>query len=162
MAFFAGYNDELTHLMRVDRDQPGPGHPSRLARQRRPGPARPCRGRLPRSHLANRYAEGQIVPEMSTRGSSSRNDLPSEDLGGMSHDRFTSIGGYTMSLQGVVPGVGFMAFPPPETTSGTRIEERRRIPVKPGGRAISVTIEHPAETIRHVERCVAKKRRRRA
>ncbi|WP_368188502.1 extracellular solute-binding protein [Aestuariibius sp. HNIBRBA575] len=102
-------------------------------------------------HIAQWYAEGLIDPEVFTRGSSARDYLLSNDLGGFTHDWFASTAGYNDSVAEAVPGFSFQAFPPPESISGVRMEEHRRIPIKPEGWAISYTNENPVETIKYMD-----------
>ncbi len=102
-------------------------------------------------NLAEWYAEGLIDAEIFTRGNSSREYLLSENLGGMTHDWFASTSGYNTSLQDKVNGFLFKAFAPPASISGKRIEEHRRIPIKPDGWAIGYTNEHPVETIKYFD-----------
>lgn len=103
------------------------------------------------SNLAQWYKEGLIDAEVFTRGSSSRDYLLSEDLGGMTHDWFASTSGYNTTLKDKVPGFAFKAFAPPASISGKRIEEHRRIPIKPDGWAIGHTNKHPIETIKYFD-----------
>jgi len=102
------------------------------------------------SNLARWYAEGLIDAEIFTRGSSSRDFLLGENLGGATHDWFASTGGYNR-LSSEIPGFEFKAFAPPASVSGKRIEEHRRILVKPDGWAIGSTNEHPIETIKYFD-----------
>ncbi|AUH32547.1 extracellular solute-binding protein [Paracoccus tegillarcae] len=103
------------------------------------------------ANIAKWYAEGLIDPEIFTRGSSSRDFLLSENLGGMTHDWFASTSGYNLALKDTVEGFNFVPFLPPASVSGKRIEEHRRIPIKPDGWAISYMNEHPVETIRYFD-----------
>ena len=89
--------------------------------------------------------------EVFTRGSSSREYLLSENLGGMTHDWFASTSGYNTSLARKVEGFEFKAFAPPASVSGKRVEEHRRIPIKPDGWAIGHTNKHPVETIKYFD-----------
>ncbi len=102
-------------------------------------------------NLAKWYAEGLIDPEVFTRGSSSRDYLLGENLGGMTHDWFASTAGYNTKLADTVEGFEFAAMIPPESVSGVRMEEHRRIPIKPDGWAISYQNEHPVETIKYFD-----------
>ncbi|MFD0979185.1 extracellular solute-binding protein [Tropicimonas aquimaris] len=102
-------------------------------------------------NLAKWYKEGLIDPEVFTRGSSAREYLLSENLGGMTHDWFASTAGYNDSLQDKIPGFEFKAMIPPENVNGDRIEEHRRILVKPDGWAIGGTNKHPVETIKYFD-----------
>ena len=65
--------------------------------------------------------------EVFTRGSSSREFLLSENLGGMTHDWFASTSSYNVSLKDKVDGFTFKAFPPPASITGVRMEERRPV-----------------------------------
>ncbi|MXU65117.1 type 2 periplasmic-binding domain-containing protein [Oceanomicrobium pacificus] len=102
------------------------------------------------SNLARWYAEGLVDAEVFTRGSSAREYLLSEDLGGMTHDWFASTSGYNR-LSESIEGFEFKAFAPPASVSGKRIEEHRRIPIKPDGWAIGGMNEHPVETIKYFD-----------
>lgn len=101
-------------------------------------------------NLARWYAEGLIDAEVFTRGSSSRDYLFSENLGGATHDWFASTGGYN-SLSSTIEGFKLEAMVPPASVSGKRIEEHRRILVKPDGWAIGYTNEHQIETIKYFD-----------
>jgi len=101
-------------------------------------------------NLARWYAEGLIDPEVFTRGSSSRDYLLSENLGGATHDWFASTSGYNR-LSADIEGFEFKALAPPASISGKRVEEHRRIPIKPDGWAIGYTNEHPVETIKYFD-----------
>ena len=59
------------------------------------------------------YEEGLVDAEVFTRGSSSREYLLSEDLGGSTHDWFASTAGYNDKLQSKIDGFTFKAFAPP-------------------------------------------------
>ncbi len=98
--------------------------------------------------LAEWYAEGLIDPEIFTCGAASRDDLLSENPGGMTHDGFASTSGYRTALADQVEGLNLVAFPPPASTGGVRLEEHRRIPVKPDGWPIGATNAHPVETMK--------------
>jgi len=102
------------------------------------------------ANLARWYENGLIDPEVFTRGSSAREYLLSENLGGMTHDWFASTSGYN-SLSESIDGFEFKAIAPPASVSGKRIEEHRRIPIKPDGWAIGHTNEHPVETIKYFD-----------
>jgi len=74
-----------------------------------------------------------------------------KNIAGMTHDWFASTSGYNVSLKEKIDGFTFKAFPPPESISGVRMEEHRRIPVKPDGWAIGHTNEHQVETIKYFD-----------
>ena len=69
----------------------------------------------------------------------------------MTHDWFASTSSYNVSLKDKVEGFTFKAFAPPASISGVRMEEHRRIPVKPDGWAIGHTNKHPVETIKYFD-----------
>lgn len=101
------------------------------------------------ANIAQWYKEGLIDPEIFTRGSSSRDYLLGENLGGATHDWFASTSGYNAALEGKIEGFNFIPFLPPASAGGVRMEEHRRIPIKPDGWAISYTNKHPVETIKY-------------
>ncbi len=103
------------------------------------------------ANVAQWYEEGLIDPEIFTRGSSSRDYLLSENLGGSTHDWFASTSGYNDALADKIEGFNFIPFLPPESAGGVRMEEHRRIPIKPDGWAISYSNEHPVETIKYFD-----------
>lgn len=103
------------------------------------------------SNLARWYDMGLIDAEVFTRGSSSREYLLSENLGGMTHDWFASTAGYNSTLADKIDGFTFKAMVPPASVSGVRMEEHRRIPIKPDGWAIGSTNQHPVETIKYFD-----------
>ncbi|NJM81384.1 MAG: extracellular solute-binding protein [Tabrizicola sp.] len=102
-------------------------------------------------NLAQWYKEGLIDPEVFTRGASSRDFLLGENLGGMTHDWFASTAAYNDKVSQTVEGFNFIAFIPPASVSGVRMEEHRRILIKPDGWAISFSNEHPVETIKYFD-----------
>lgn len=102
-------------------------------------------------NLAQWYKEGLIDPEVFTRGSSARDQLLGSNVGGMTHDWFASTGGYNDAMKDRIEGFSLKAFPPPESTTGVRLEEHRRTALKPDGWSISYTNEHPVETIKYFD-----------
>ncbi|MEM7488155.1 MAG: extracellular solute-binding protein [Pseudomonadota bacterium] len=102
------------------------------------------------SNLAQWYADGLIDAEVFTRGSSARDFLLGENLGGATHDWFASTSGYN-KLSADIEGFEFTAMAPPASVSGQRIAEHRRIPIKPDGWAIGYQNEHPVETIKYFD-----------
>jgi putative aldouronate transport system substrate-binding protein len=101
--------------------------------------------------VAQWYDEGLIDSEVFTRGSSAREYLLSENLGGMTHDWFASTSGYNAALEDKVEGFNFIPFLPPASEGGRRVEEHRRIPVKADGWAISHANDHVVETIKYFD-----------
>ena len=103
------------------------------------------------ANIAKWYQEGLIDAEIFTRGTSARDFLLGENLGGMTHDWFASTSGYNAALGDRIEGFNFIPFLPPKSVSGVRMEEHRRIPIKPDGWAISFSNEHPVETIKYFD-----------
>ncbi|WP_254899268.1 extracellular solute-binding protein [Thalassococcus arenae] len=103
------------------------------------------------ANVAQWYAEGLIDAEVFTRGSSARDYLLGENLGGATHDWFASTSGYNTALADKIEGFNFIPFLPPASANGVRMEEHRRIPIKPDGWAISYANEHPVETIKYFD-----------
>lgn len=103
------------------------------------------------SNIAKWYEEGLIDAEIFTRGSSSRDYLLGENLGGVTHDWFASTSGYNAALADKIEGFNFIPFLPPASAGGVRMEEHRRIPIKPDGWAISHTNANPIETIKYFD-----------
>lgn len=101
-------------------------------------------------NLARWYAEGLIDAEVFTRGSSAREYLLSENLGGSTHDWFASTSGYNR-LSSEIDGFEFKAIAPPANINGDRIEEHRRIPIKPDGWAMGGTNKDPVTTIKYFD-----------
>ena len=103
------------------------------------------------ANVAKWYEEGLIDAEIFTRGSSSRDYLLGENLGGVTHDWFASTSGYNAALADKIEGFNFIPFLPPASAGGVRMEEHRRIPIKPDGWAISHSNKNPIETIKYFD-----------
>ncbi len=99
-------------------------------------------------NVAKWYSEGLIDREIFTRGARAREVMLGNNLGGMTHDWFASTAGYNAVFADRVPGLKFLAMPPPASVSGRRIEENRRARVRADGWAISHTNTHAIETIK--------------
>ena len=97
------------------------------------------------------YNEGLIDAEVFTRGSTAREYLLSENLGGMTHDWFASTSGYNPKLRDKIEGFDLAVIEPPASISGVQMAEHRRIPVKPDGWAISYTNHDPVTTIKYFD-----------
>jgi putative aldouronate transport system substrate-binding protein len=97
------------------------------------------------------YEEGLIDAEVFTRGSTAREYLLSENLGGMTHDWFASTSGYNPKLRDKIQGFDLAVIEPPASISGVQMAEHRRIPVKPDGWAISHTNPDPVTTIKYFD-----------
>ena len=78
------------------------------------------------ANIAQWYKEGLIDPEIFTRGSSSRDYLLGENLGGATHDWFASTSGYNAALADKIEGFNFIPFLPP--ASARRCADGRTSP----------------------------------
>lgn len=107
--------------------------------------------KLGMKNIAKWYKEGLIDPEVFTRGSRAREFLLANDLGGFTHDWFASTASYNDSLKDKVKGFKLEAIIPPASISGVRMEEHRRIPIKPEGWGISYSNKHPIESIKYMD-----------
>jgi len=103
------------------------------------------------ANVSQWYKEGLIDKEIFTRGSRSREFMLSNNIGGMTHDWFASTATFTEALKGEVEGINFAPMPPPASVSGVQFEDARRLEVQPAGWAISITNEHPVETIKYFD-----------
>ncbi len=99
-------------------------------------------------HVALWYREGLIDKEVYTRGARAREVLLGNDQGGVTHDWFASTATYNTTLAGKVKGIDFVAFAPPASVTGKRIEENRRARMRPDGWAITTANRSPVETIK--------------
>lgn len=102
-------------------------------------------------NLADWYERGLIDQEVFTRKGRPREELLSENLGGMTHDWFPSTALFNRTLQDKIKGFEFQAIVPPETVSGKRVAEHRRTIVKPDGWAIGFNNKNPVETIKYFD-----------
>jgi putative aldouronate transport system substrate-binding protein len=147
--FFTGQWPELIHLVTL---WDGRAHGSDTYHDVHVNDCQITHGHVGAGHregiknLARWYADGLIDAEVFTRGSSARDFLFCENLGGLTHGWFASTGGYN-SLSSQIEGFELKAMAPAARISGKRIEEHRCILVKPDCWAIGHTNEHPVETI---------------
>ena len=68
------------------------------------------------------YAEGLIDPEIYTRGQQSREQLLGQNIGGLTHDWFSSTAAFNDKYTESIPGFGFMPMTPPADVYG-RVKE---------------------------------------
>ncbi len=101
-------------------------------------------------NLARWYKEGLVDPEIFTRGSDSRKELLSKDIGGSTHDWFASTAKFN-NLADDIDGFEFRAMLPPANGDGIRFEEHRRSPVRQDGWAIGGQNKSPVETIKYFD-----------
>ena len=97
------------------------------------------------------YNEGLIDKEVFTRGSKGREYLLGNNLGGFTHDWFSSTAGYNTSLRDRIEGFDLVPFLPPASPSGRVLEEHGRAMIKPDGWAITYANKHPVETIKYMD-----------
>jgi len=102
-------------------------------------------------NVAKWYAEGLIDPEIYTRGGKARDIALGNDIGGFTHDWFGSTASYNNKLSEEIEGFNFQPIAPPADINGKVWEEFNRDLVKPDGWAITVSNEHPIETIKYFD-----------
>jgi len=99
-------------------------------------------------NLSRWYDEGLIDPEIFTRGTTSRQELLSQNRGGMTMHFPVSTADFNHSLRSEIDGFNFIAMAPPANINGQRVAENQRIAVQNSGWAISHSNEHPEATMR--------------
>lgn len=97
------------------------------------------------------YKEGLIDKEIFTRGGQSREQLLSGNLGGSTHDWFSSTGGYNSLYAETVPGLNFVAMAPPADINGNAIEKASRNILHELGWGISKDNKHIEETMKYLD-----------
>ena len=102
------------------------------------------------SNVAKWYKEGLIDPEVFTRGSNARDQLLGDNVGGCTHDWFTSTSAYNEKLASKIPGINFAAVAPPADINGDVWEDTGR-KVSTIGWGISASNSHPEETIKYFD-----------
>ena len=101
--------------------------------------------------IAAWYQEGLIDREIFTRASNARETLFEQNIGGSTHDWFTSTMSFNTKMQGKVDGFSLAAIAPPADINGKGWEESSRAQLTGLGWAISATNEHPVETIKYFD-----------
>ena len=99
-------------------------------------------------NLSRWYDEGLIDQQIFTRGTTSRQELLSQNMGGMTQHFPVSTAAFNDNLAETVPGINFVAMAPPMGTDGRRVAENQRIPVQGSGWGISHNNQHPEATMR--------------
>jgi len=99
-------------------------------------------------NLSRWYEEGLIDPQIFTRGTTSRQELLSQNMGGMTMHFPLSTADFNQNLRDSIDGFNFVAMAPPVGTDGRRVAENERIPVQASGWAISHNNAHPEATMR--------------
>jgi putative aldouronate transport system substrate-binding protein len=101
--------------------------------------------------LAKWYKDGLVDKEIFTRGNTSRDVLFGDNLGGSTHDWFTSTINYNNSLKDQVPGFKITAIAPPAGTDGVQREETSRSIVNGTGWSISSDSKYAVEAIKYFD-----------
>lgn len=84
-------------------------------------------------NIAKWYKEGLIDPEVFTRGEKAREILFSENRGGGTRDWFASTGALNSIIQEKNNDFLIIPIAPPKNIVGKRVEETRRIKIRPDG-----------------------------
>lgn len=101
-------------------------------------------------NLAKWYAEGLIDKEIFTRGNTAREQLLGDNIGGSTHDWFTSCGSFN-KLSSQIPGFEWVAMAPPADVNGVVKEIAHREKVNVYGWGISKDNKYPVETIKYLD-----------
>ena len=99
--------------------------------------------------IAQWYAEGIIDKEIYTRGEQSREQLLSSNLGGATHDWFSSTASYNSKYTDF--GLNFVPMTPPADVNGVVKEDVGRTVLHGLGWGISKDNEHSVETIKYFD-----------
>ena len=101
--------------------------------------------------IAKWYKEGLIDTEIFSRGQQSREQLLSTDVGGMTHDWFSSTGKYNDMYKDSVPGLKFEAMLPPADINGEVKEARSRSVLHGYGWGISKDCKDPEAAMKYFD-----------
>lgn len=101
--------------------------------------------------LAGWYKEGLIDKEIFTRGNNARDVLYADNIGGTTHDWFTSTLNYNNTLKDQVPGININSIAPPAGIDGVQREETSRSIVNSTGWAISSDSKYQVEAIKYFD-----------
>ena len=99
-------------------------------------------------NLSRWHQEGLIDPQIFTRGNTSRQELLSQNMGGMTAHFPVSTADFNANLRPSIEGFNFVPMAPPVGADGRRVAENQRIPVQASGWAISHNNAHPEATMR--------------
>ena len=102
-------------------------------------------------NISKWYQEGLIDKEIFTRGGQAREQLLSANLGGCTHDWFSSTGGYNDAYKDTVPGLDFEPFAPPADINGDVIEWHSRNVLHELGWGISKDNKDPENTMKYFD-----------
>ena len=97
------------------------------------------------------YKEGLIDEEVYTRNSDTREQLLGGNVGGSTHDWFSSTASYSARYADAIPGISFIPMAPPANIDGKIVEGDSRTPIHGKGWGISVNNKYPEETIKYFD-----------
>ncbi len=100
--------------------------------------------------LAQWYQEGLIDQEIYSRGSQAREQLLGENLGGSTHDWFSSTGSFNRFAD-TIEGFNWVAIAPPADVNGVVKEIFARQELVASGWGISSDNQYPVETIKYFD-----------
>lgn len=103
------------------------------------------------SSIAKWYSEGLIDREIFTRGSNARDILLGDNVGGSTHDWFSSTGQFNDKLKDQIPDFSFQPFLPPINVDGVSVEEGSRVEAQTRGWGISKDNKNVIETIKYFD-----------
>lgn len=101
-------------------------------------------------NMAKWYAEGLIDQEIFSRGQKAREQLLGSNVGGATHDWFSSCGSFN-KLASQIPGFKWVAIPPPADVNGVVKETSSRHRMNGWGWGISKDNKYPVETIKYFD-----------
>lgn len=96
------------------------------------------------------YEEGLIDSEIFTR-KSQREYFLGNNLGGITHDWFTSTSAFNSTFGNSIEGFRFVPFAPPKNVNGERIEQTTRGKTGSEGWAITSNCKYPVEAIKYFD-----------
>lgn len=100
--------------------------------------------------LSKWYEEGLLDEELFTR-KSQREYFLGNNLGGITHNWFTSTAGFNTTVGKNIEGFRFVPFAPPENVNGERVEPASRVKTGSEGWAITSNCKHPVEAIKYFD-----------
>lgn len=102
-------------------------------------------------NLQKWYKEGLIDPEIFTRGQQARDQLFSQNLGGCTHDWFSSTANYNSKYTDTIPEFNLAVMDPPANTKGVVREETSRAPFHNLAWGISKDCKDPVTAIKYLD-----------
>ena len=97
------------------------------------------------------YKEGIIDPEIFTRGQQSREQLLGQNIGGLTHDWFSSTSAFNDKYAETIPGFEFMPMDPPADANGVVKEVTTRPEFHGLSWGISKDCEDPVTAIKYLD-----------